>query len=76
MSNRYSLRLALSPEDAELLAQLAYRLGTDRSTILRWALRWYGCGGPWRDADEPLLSTLEGRMEGLQVAPLIHREAS
>lgn len=66
---RYSLRLVLDPEDAELLAQVAFRLRADRSTVLRWALRWFGAAGPWRTPDESLLSALEGRMEGLQVGP-------
>lgn len=62
--------LQLSKEDFAILKALQARLTCSRADALRWALRWYALGGPWRHPDERLLAPLEGRASGLQVGPL------
>lgn len=70
MSDRYRLILALSTEDARILDALKVRLACNSSEALRWALRWYALGGPWRGPNERLLAPLLGQVDGLQVGPL------
>lgn len=69
MSDRLRFILALNDADRTLLDAVTARLNCNRSEALRWALRWYALGGPWRGPGEPLLPPLEGQVHGLVVGP-------
>lgn len=71
----YKVLVALDPADAELLEQVVFRLRAEKTTVLRWALRWYAVAGPWRQPEEHLLPAATDRMEGLIVGPHVHKGA-
>lgn len=64
-----AMLLRLSASDAEILEALATRLYATDSNVIRWSLRWYAAGGPWRHPDERELPPLRGRIENLDVGP-------
>ena len=61
--------LELSATDHDLAMRLALALGTSRSEILRWALRYYVHAGPWTTDDPAAGDGIRALAAGMVIGP-------